>query len=139
MIDPKSQLLLQEMFRRENRSFLQYIDQADPWVGHGDRPIFDKLRQLAADERETLEAFANWLDAEKVPLPYLGAFPINFTSFNFVAIRKIIKPLIAEQSRELAALEADARLVSNEIAKHQVEALIKLNRQHLDEIMRLQG
>ena len=50
------------MFRRENRSLLQYVNQASPWVGDGDRSLLDKIHQLAAEENKALQSLAEVLD-----------------------------------------------------------------------------
>jgi tRNA isopentenyl-2-thiomethyl-A-37 hydroxylase MiaE len=131
MIDTNTQKRLQELFRRENRSFLQYVNEATPWAGNGDRPLVEKVSQLAAEELESLEALAEWMDSKRISLPYLGAFPTTFTNYNFVAIRKLMKPLVTEQSKELADLEADAQALTDPEAKRMVENLVALNRKHL--------
>jgi hypothetical protein len=134
MIDAQTQARLQELFRRENRSFLQYINESTPWAGFGDQAIVDKVRGMAAEEKRALEAYAEWLDSKRVPLPYLGAFPTTFTNFNFVAIRKLLKPLVAEQRKELADLEADASSLTDPEARKTVEKLVELNRKHLHDL-----
>ncbi|MCE9530377.1 MAG: hypothetical protein K8T89_04485 [Planctomycetes bacterium] len=131
MFDAKTQERLREIFRRENRSFLQYIHQASPWSSDGDRGLVEKVNQLATEELEALEKFATWIDAKQVPLPYLGAFPTNFTSYNFVAIRKLLPPLILEQRKELADLEADALAMPDAEVQKQLASILELNRKHL--------
>lgn len=131
MIDAAAHARIQELFRRENRSFLQYIAQATPWASAADRPLVDKLNRLAAEELQALEALAGWMDAVRIPPPYLGAFPTGFMNYNFVDIRKLLKPLSSEQRQELADLETDARSIADASARRQVEALVELNRAHL--------
>ncbi len=131
MIDIKTQKRLQELFRRERRSFLQYVSEATPWAGNGDLPLVEKVRQLAAEELESLEALAEWMDSRRVALPYLGAYPTTFTNYNFVAIRKLMKPLVTEQTKELAHLEADVQALTDPEAKDMVGKLVELNRKHL--------
>jgi tRNA isopentenyl-2-thiomethyl-A-37 hydroxylase MiaE len=131
MVEKLSQMRLRELFRRENRSFLQYVNQASPWASAADHALVDKLGQMCAEELEALDALAVWMDAHSVSLPYLGSFPTNFTNFNFVAIRGLLKPLVAEQRKELADLEADANAVADPEAKKLLERLVGLNRKHL--------
>lgn len=130
MLDQAVQARIQELFRRENRSFLQYIRNASPWASHADKLLVEKLNDLADEELAALGALANWMEAKNIPQPYLGAFPTRFSSFNFVDIRKLLKPLIVEQAKEIGDLEADAKTLDSE-ARKQVEALVELNRQHL--------
>ena len=47
----------------------------------------------------------------------ISALPTTFTNYNFIAIRKLMKPLVVEQSKELADLEADALALTNPEAR----------------------
>lgn len=134
MFDSSTQARLQELFRRENRSFLQYINQASPWASPADRPLVEKIRQLATEEMAALEKLAEWLESKHVSLPYLGAFPTTFTNYNFVDIRKLLKPLVAEQRKELADLEADAKSLADDVARKRVEVIVEMNRKHLGDM-----
>lgn len=130
MVDINTQARIQEVFRRENRSFLQYIRQSSPWAGFAEKAMLDKLNQLADEELGAVEALALWMESKNISLPYLGAFASKFSSYNFMDVRKLLKPLIAEQKKELADLEADAKALTGE-AEKQVAALVELNRKHL--------
>jgi hypothetical protein len=131
MIEAAMQAPIQEIFRRASRSFLQYISQATPWFREADRPLVLKIQQLAAEETEGLERLAEWMDSQGIALPYLGAFPITFTNFNFVDVRKLLKPLVAEQARQLARLEKEGKLLPGGESRKAVEALAELYRKHL--------
>ncbi len=122
---------LREIFRRENRSFLQYISQASPWVSYDDRALAEKLHRLAAEEQDALQSLAEWMEAKNISLPYLGAFPTVFANYNFVSIRKLLKPLLVEQRKELADLEAAATALTDKEARAKVDSLVDLNRKHL--------
>lgn len=133
MVDSVSQARIQELFRRENRSFLQYIRQSSPWASFSDKSLLDKLNQLADEELASLGALAEWMDSKGIPLPYLGAFASKYASFNFQDVRKLVKPLITEQRRELADLERDAAALNGD-GSTQMNALVELNRKHLAEM-----
>lgn len=133
MLDSAAQARIQELFRQENRSFLQYIRHASPWAGLAEKPLLDKLNQLADEELDALDSLAHWMESQHIPQPYLGAFASRFSSFNFVDIRKLLKPLIVEQRKELADLEANAKALEGD-ARKQIEALVELNRKHLAEM-----
>ena len=132
MIDAVAQARIQELFRRENRSFLQYICESTPWSSDGDRGLLDEVRLLAAEEMTALEHLARWMDANRIPIPYLGAYPIQYTSSNFVDIRKLLQPLVLEQRKEVADLEKTAKIPMDEKARNQIEKLAALNRKHLE-------
>lgn len=131
MIAAQAHTPLREIFRRENRSFLQYINQASPWVSYDDRALAEKFHRLATEEKEALQSLAEWMEAKGVSLPYLGAFPTVFANYNFVSIRKLLKPLLAEQSKELADLEAAAIALTDKESRAKVDSLVELNRKHL--------
>ena len=133
MIDAVAQARIQELFRRENRSFLQYVCESTPWSSDGDRGLLDKVRLLAAEEMTALEQLAQWMDAHRIPIPYLGAYPTQFTSSNFVDVRKLLKPLVLEQRKGVADLERTAKLPMDEAVRSQIEKLAAMNRRHLED------
>jgi tRNA isopentenyl-2-thiomethyl-A-37 hydroxylase MiaE len=133
MLDRAGQIRIQDLFLRENRSFLQYVRNACPWASDADKPLVNKLNRLADEELAALEVLANWMDEHNIPLPYLGAFATRFSSFNYVDVRKLLKPLFVEQRKELADLEANAKMLDGE-ARKQIDALVELNRKHLAEM-----
>jgi hypothetical protein len=131
MIDAATQTRLQHLFSREHRSLLQYISQATPWCRECDRPLLEKITSLAVAELAALRRMGEWMDANRIALPYLGAFPTAFTSYNFVDIRKLVKPLEAEQRKELADLERETSTLSEAEPRNPVKELVELNRTHL--------
>lgn len=130
MIDEATQSRLQELHRRECRSFLQYVVESSPWNAPEDRSMVDKVFQLATEEATLLRTLAEWMEKQRMTTPYLGAFPTVFASYNFINIRKLIKQLIPRQEKELAQLEADVTFLPTE-ARPVVEQIVELNRKHL--------
>src|SRR5436305_11598980 len=95
---------LVDAYRRGRLSFLQYVRQATPYAGPADRPLLERVRELADAEAAGLDGFAEYLDDARVAVPYVGAFPTAFTNYNFVAIRKLLPALIADEAAGLVAL-----------------------------------
>ena len=126
---------LQEAFRRESRSFLEYVAQSDPWAGDKDRELVAQFRQMADAELRELEALAQYLDDRHIPLPHPGAFPMGFASFNFMAVRSLVPLLIEHQKRELAVLEKDREALSA-AARAALDGLLAAKRKHLQELER---
>jgi hypothetical protein len=124
-------------YRRERLSFLQYVRQSSPYAGPADRPLLERVRELGAAEAAGLDRFAEYLDANRVSVAYLGAFPSVFTNYNFVAVRNLIPHLIADQRRGLAAIQADAAALPGGEARARVERLIETKRVHLTELEKL--
>ena len=50
VMDSASQRRLQEIFRRESGSFLQYIHETTPWSLPKDKPLVAKMHQLATED-----------------------------------------------------------------------------------------
>jgi hypothetical protein len=128
---------LVEAYRRERLSFLQYVRQGSPYAGPADRPMLERVRELARAEAADLDGFAEYLDGARVSVPYLGAFPSAFTNYNFVAIRKLLPELAADEARGLAALERDAAVLPPGEARTWLEKLAAAKRAHLTELEKL--
>ena len=128
---------LVEAYRRERLSFLQYVRQATPYAGLADRPVLSRVRELADAEAAGLAGFAEFLDATRVRVPFVGAFPTAFTNYNFVAIRKLLPELIADENRGLAALEADVAALEAGEARTWLEKLAGAKRMHVTELEKL--
>jgi hypothetical protein len=128
---------LVEAYRRERLSFLQYVRQATPYAGPADRPLAERVHALAGAEAAGLDEFAEYLDTARVSVPYVGAFPSAFTNYNFVAIRKLLPELVADEARGLAALERDAAALPPGEARTWLEKLAGAKRLHLTELEKL--
>lgn len=133
--DPNERLV--EAYRRGRLSFLQYIRQATPYAGPADRALLDSVRELAGAEAAALDALAGYLDDNRVTVPYLGAFPTAFTNYNFVAIRKLLPELIADETRGLDALEHGLATLPPGAARMWVEKLAEVKRMHRDKLAKL--
>ena len=99
---------MQSLFRRESRSFLQYVREASPWASEDDRAMRDDVIAMADDELAGVGELAAYLQSRHIAVPHLGAFPIGFTSFNFVTIRSLVRPLLNDLRDGIARLTADA-------------------------------
>jgi hypothetical protein len=128
---------LVDAYRRERLSFLQYVRQATPYAGPADRTVLERVRELAGAEAAGLDGFAEYLDRTRVTVPFLGAFPSAFTNYNFVAVRKLLPELAADEARGLATLERDAAAVPPGDARTWLEKLAEAKRMHLMELGKL--
>lgn len=128
---------LVETYRRERLSFLQYVRQATPYAGRADRPLLDRVWELARAEAEALGGFAEYLDRSRVSVAFVGAFPTVFTNYNFIAVRKLLPELIADGRRSLAALERDMAEMPVGEARSWLVKLADAKRAHLTELEKL--
>jgi hypothetical protein len=131
------QLVLADAYRRERLSFLQYVRDATPFAGPEDRPVLDRVQELAATEATALDGLGEYLDQNRVPPPRVGAFPTPFTNFNYVAVRKLIPRLVDDEARGLAALERDAAALPPGEARTWLEKLAESKRMHVTEMEKM--
>lgn len=108
MIDAPTYNRLQNAIRREGRSLLQYADDSDPHAEDAaGQHIIAEVKRLAVRERDANTALGRLLVKNRLSPPWLGAFPVGFTSFNYLAVRRLLPLLTDYQRRGLAELEAD--------------------------------
>jgi hypothetical protein len=131
------QSTLVDAYRRERLSFLQYVRQATPFAGPDDRSVLDRVLGLAHAEAAALDGLADYLDRNRVTLSHVGAFPTSFTNYNFVAVRKLVGPLAADEARGLTALERDAAALPPGEARSWLEKLAVSKRMHLTELEKM--
>jgi hypothetical protein len=134
---PEIQASLLEIYRRERLSFLQYVGQASPYAGPADRPMRDRVLELARTEAAELNELAEYLDRNHVTLSSVGAFPTAFTNYNFVAVRKLVPELVVDERRGLQALQYDAALLPEGENRALVEKLAAAKQTHLNELEKL--
>lgn len=128
---------LVDIYRRESRSFLQYVRQATPYAGAKDRPILERIFAMSQVELAEIEKLSEYLDRNRVTLPHIGAFPSEFTNYNFVAVSKLVPLLIVDELRGLELLERDALSLSTGEAQERMEKLVAAKRLHVSELQKM--
>jgi hypothetical protein len=128
---------LLDVYRRGKLSFLQYVDQTSPYAGAADLPLLDRVRQFARAEAEELEKLSEYLENNRISVPLPGAFPTKFTNYNYVAVRKLLPSLLADEVSGLAALEMDAANLPQGELRSWVEKLAASKRVHVTELEKL--
>jgi hypothetical protein len=127
---------LVDAYRRERLSFLQYVRQANPFAGVQDRPLLERVQELANAEAAELDGLAEHLDRNRVTPP-VGAFPTPFTNYNFIAVRKLIPWLRDAQAQGLADLERDVASLPRGEDRSWLEKLAESKRLHLTELEKM--
>jgi len=133
--DPHHTLV--EAYCREMLSFLQYVGQSVPYASPSDRPIVERLCELARSEAAGLDGLADYLGANRMSVPHVGAFPSAFTNYNFIAVRKLLPRLVADEGRGLADLERDATSLPPGKDRDWIEKLSSTKRMHVSELEKL--
>jgi hypothetical protein len=139
VIDRDAYLLLQDVIRREGRSFLQYAGESFPWSTAEDRETVAKVRALISEEREATAALSRYLARNRLTPPYLGAYPSYFTSYNYMSVDRLVPLLVDHQRNGVAALEADLKALKDGDSRKQVQQVVELKKRHLDALEALAG
>jgi hypothetical protein len=134
---PETQATMLEIYGREMLSFLQYVSQATPYAGVGDRPVLTRIQELARSEAADLQQVADFLDRHHVMLPRPGAFPTSFTNYNFVAVRSLLPGIMADEARGLKAMEGDMARLPAGAERELVEQLAAAKRMRVNELDKL--
>jgi hypothetical protein len=138
VIDPQTRDALTQLARRESRSLLLYVRDAFPWTTMEDQAALGQLQRLVAEEEEANAAIIRYLYKQRVPLPYVGAYPMSFTTINFVSLEHLLPLLIDYEQRSQAQAQEALSLVRDEGARALVQRLIELKHNHLQELRALE-
>jgi hypothetical protein len=123
--------LLQQIVRRESRSLLQYVTESFPWTTPEEREALPEFQRLAAEERDGAAALGRYLANCRQLVPYLGAFPMEFTSINYVSLEHLF-PLLAEHAKQsLDRLDRDLMDIQDVEARCLVQNIVDTKRRHL--------
>jgi hypothetical protein len=139
VIDGKTYNALQDIIRREGRSLLQYAIDSFPWADAATADVNARLREMAAVESEALAGLGKLLLRHRLTPPWLGAYPTPFTSFNFLAIERLLPLLIEDQRARVAVVEADLKQITNSETRAAVQRLLEVMRRHLAEMEALRS
>jgi hypothetical protein len=131
MIEPRTAELLQGIVRREGRSLLQYVADAVPWTKNAEHESLCQLQTLVQEDRDTNAALARFLFRNRIAPPYLGAYPMGFTTLNFVSLSSLLPRLIKEQRHSISALENDLAQIRDPQCRGVVEGILDVKRRHL--------
>lgn len=137
MIDAHSQKLLQDILRRESRSALSYTAEAYPWTNSTEEKALKELQTLIAADHEAIVCLGRFLVRQRVPLPYLPAYPSHFTTINFLALDFLLPRLIEQERQSIADLERDLAAMKDPAARAEVERLLALKCRHLPQMEEL--
>jgi hypothetical protein len=133
VIDRQTYLRLQDIIRREGRSFLQYSGESFPWATAPEQDTVAKLQALIGEERDAAGGLARYLAKNRLTPPYLGAYPSYFTSYNFLALHRLLPLLVQHQKHGVDELQRDVTALNGE-TRHQVERLLEMKKRHLQEL-----
>jgi hypothetical protein len=131
VIDSRTYTALQEIMKRESRSLLQYVAEAYPWATPEEQAALSQLQQVIEEERLGAVDVGRFLTRHRLALPYLGAYPAEFTNANFIALDYLLPRLAADERRAVAALEQELPCLQDAEARVLVQKILDQKRKHL--------
>jgi hypothetical protein len=139
VIDRDTYTRLQQVLLREGRSLLQYARDSFPWTNHKDGEKVGALRQISDEETEAIARLGRFLLKNHLSPPLLGAFPMAFTSYNYLSLPRLIALLIEHQRQGIADLQADIPHINDREARSVIQYLLELKKQHLERLQALEA
>jgi rubrerythrin len=137
VLDAQTQTLLQSILRRESRSLLQYLQESFPWTTLDKQSAVAQVQKMSQEERDAATRLARFLGRHQIDLPYLGSFPMDFTTINFIGL-DYATPLLVKSEREaLAELERELPQVTDAEARGLVQEIIAVKQRHLKDLENL--
>jgi hypothetical protein len=134
VIDTPTYNRLQDIIRREGRSLLQYAVESFPWTNSDADGRPAALKQLALDEADAAAGLARLLLRHRLSPPYLGAYPMAFTSFNYLALDRLLALLAEHQRRGITQLEADLAGLRDPEVRDAVRHLLEVKKANLKKL-----
>ena len=138
-MEPAEVALLQNLLRQESRSLLRYAAESSPWSKAEGQGACDALRAMAGAEAEATAKLGRWLAKQRVPVTFPGAYPLQFTTINFIAVHALAPRLIADQRQRILALEKTCAALTEADGRALVQALLELKKSHLQKLGALQA
>jgi hypothetical protein len=132
VIDPRTAAVLQDVVRRESRSLLQYVSEAFPWATSEERAALTQLQKLIDEERQSAAALGRFLVRRRADPPYLGPYPTEYTTINYVSLDHLLPLLLENERRSVTLLERDLAALTHSEARAQVEQVLAMKRRHLE-------
>jgi len=139
VIDARTRAVLEDIVRRESRSLLQYVSDAFPWTMPEARDGLVQLQKLVAEERRAADDVSRFLVRHHLMPPYLGSYPSDFTTINFVSLTHLLPLLADTERRAIADLERDQSNLGDPEARGLVQKMVDMKQQHLKALDALAG
>jgi hypothetical protein len=138
-MDGATAKLLGDLVRKEGRSLLQYISESFPWTAAKNHQALPVLFEMVREEQEGTAAIVRLLLKNRQRPPYLGAYPMSFTTINYMALDFLIPYLVDFERRRCAELGKDLAVLSDEDARALVKSLLEMKERHLAGLINLLG
>jgi hypothetical protein len=130
-MDAPTAAVLQSLVRKEGRSLLQYVSESFPYTTRKNVQSGALLLEMVREEQEATAKVVGHLLKNRVRPPYLGAYPMSFTTINYMSMDFLLPYLIDFETRRIAELEKDQTIVVDDESKELIKSLLDMKRRHL--------
>lgn len=137
MSNPSVESVVQDIVRRETRSFLYYVGEVDVWDVWAPVATRDTVTALIASERVQLARLTQIMQEKRLRPPYPGSYP-DFTGLNFIAADRLVTLLITSERKLLEELQVSVKQLPEGEIRETVEALVVMKQQNLEKLQSLQ-
>jgi hypothetical protein len=137
MMDAPTLAALQRALRRESLSLLRYASESYPWTRSEEREAAARLRQVMDEDQEAIGALVQFLTAHRLMPPYIGSYPMAYTSLSFVSLDYLLPALAEAQQRHITELERDLAAATDPEAREHLQKLLDTKRRHRDVLEKL--
>jgi hypothetical protein len=131
VIDGHTAAVVGDIFRREGRSFLQYLSDSLPWPTADGDEVQARLGPLVAEAQAATAQLGQYLTRHHLPLPYLGSYPAAFTQRNFVCFSHLVPVLLDELRASMPPVESAIATVPDPEARELLQKLLHTKRLHV--------
>jgi hypothetical protein len=138
-MDGATAKLLSDLVRKEGRSLLQYVSESFPWTTAKNHQALPVLFEMVKEEQERTAAIVRLLLKNRLRPPYLGAYPMSFTTINYMALDFLIPYLVDFERRRCTELSGDLAVLADEDARAFVKSLLEMKERHLAALIGLEG
>jgi len=113
------------------RSFAAYSVQVRPVTFRGPKEMFDLLNQIVGEQRALADRIAEAIHQQNGALES-GQFPIEFTSWNDVALPRILERTIQLQREVISEATAIAARAPRSPIYHFAKEVLNLTERHVE-------
>src|SRR5262245_2416572 len=136
-MDPAQIALLHALIRQESRSLLQYAREAYPWSKANEQAVCDAVQAIATAEAGAVAGLGRWLAKQHAPVSSIGAYPMHFTTMNFIAVHALLPRIVADERQRIAAVEKVFHALPAGDARQMVQSLLDLKKTHVQRLNEL--
>src|SRR5207253_6990353 len=109
------------------------------WTTQKNHHALPILLDMVREEQQGAAAIVQLLLRHRARPPYLGAYPMSFTTINYMSLDFLLPYLIDFEKRRIAELEKDLAVVADEEAQHLLQTLLEMKKRHVLALTNLAG